>query len=72
MATGEGPHILEWIKSNRKEKKILRLKDKAGNFASLHPLQSEISQGCKFSKAHVNTKNLKREDETWPRRECHK
>jgi hypothetical protein len=42
-----------------KEKKILRLKGKAENFASLYPLQSEISQVCKFSKAPVDAKNLK-------------
>jgi len=73
MATGEGPHTLEWIKSNRKEEtKILWLKGKTENFINLHPLQLEISQGCKFSKAHVDTKNLKREDETWPGIECHK
>jgi hypothetical protein len=40
VATGEGPHTLEWIKSNGEEEtKILWLKGKAGNFISLHPLQ---------------------------------
>jgi len=34
------------------------------NFASLHPLQSEMSQVFKFSKTPVDAKNLKREDET--------
>jgi hypothetical protein len=39
MQTGEGPHISEWIKSNgENEIKILRLKGKAENFASLHIL----------------------------------
>jgi hypothetical protein len=41
-------------------------------FVSLHPLQSEISQVCKFSKAQVDAKNLKWEDETWHRWKCHK
>ena len=44
MAMREGPHISEWIKSNGKEEiKILWLKSKRKNFASLHPLQLEIS-----------------------------
>jgi len=73
MATREGPHISRWIKSNGEEEiEILRLKGKTKNFTSLHPLQLEISQVCKFSKAHVDAKNLKREDETLPRWECHK
>jgi hypothetical protein len=73
MATGEGPYTSEWIKlKGKKETKILRLKGKAKNFASLHPLQSEISQVFKSFKAHVDAKNLKWEDKTWPRWECHK
>ena len=73
MATGEGPHTLEWIKSNGEEEtKILWLKGKTENFASLYPLQLEISQVFKFSKASVDAKNLKREDKTCSRRECHK
>jgi uncharacterized protein YigE (DUF2233 family) len=44
MTIKEGPYTLEWIKSNGKEEiKILWLKGKGKNFASLHPLQSEIS-----------------------------
>ena len=73
MATGEGPHTSEWIKSNGEEEtEILRLKGKAENFTSLHPLQSEMSQVFQFFKAPMDAKNLKREDETWPRQECHK
>jgi hypothetical protein len=73
MAIEESPYTLEWIKSNEKEKtEILWLKSKAENFVSLHPLQLEISQVCKFHKAHMDTNNLKWEDETWPGRECHK
>jgi len=73
IAIEEGPHTSEWIKSNREEEiEILRLKGKVKNFPSLHLLQSEILQGCKFSKAPVDAKNLKWEDETWPRQECHK
>jgi hypothetical protein len=73
VATREDPHTSKWIKSNGEEKtKILRLKGKAENFASLYPLQSEISQVCKFSKAYVDAKNLKWEEEIWPRREWHK
>jgi hypothetical protein len=73
VATGEGPYTSKWIKLNGEEEaEILRLKGKVRNFTSLHPLQSEISQVCKFPKAYVDTKNLKREDETWPRWECHK
>jgi hypothetical protein len=53
------------IKSNReKQKKTLQLKGKVENFASLHPLQLEILQVCKFSKALIDVKNLKREDKT--------
>jgi len=66
-------HTLEWIKSNGEEEtEIFWLKGKAENFTSLHPLQSEMSQVFKFPKAHMDAKNLKREDETCPRRECHK
>jgi len=66
MATWEGPHTLEWIKSNGEEEaKILWLKGKTKKIVSLHPLQSEISQVCKFSKALMNAKNIKQEDETW-------
>ena len=73
MATWEGPHSSEWIKSKgKKETEILRLKVKAENFANLHPLLSEMSQVFKFPKAPVDAKNIKREDEIWPRRECHK
>jgi hypothetical protein len=43
---------------------MLQLKGKAENFASLHLLQSEMSQVFKFSKALMDTKNLKQEDET--------
>ena len=65
MAIWEGPHTSEWIKSNGEEEaKILRLKGKTKNFVSLHPLQSEISQVCKFSKALIDAKNIKQEDET--------
>ena len=57
METGEGPHTSEWIKSNGEdETKILRLKGKAENFASLHPLQSEMSQVFKFPKAIQNAR----------------
>ena len=43
MATGKGPHISEWIKSNGEDEiEILQLKGKAENFASLHPLQLEM------------------------------
>jgi len=42
------------------------------NFASLHPLHSEISQVYKIFKAPVDAKNLKWENKTLPRRECHK
>ena len=53
------------MKSNGEEEtEILRLKGKAENFVSLHSLQSEMSQVFKFSKAFVDAKNLKREDET--------
>ena len=73
MAIEEGPHTSEWIKSKGEEEtEILQLKGKAENFASLHPLQSEMSQVFKFPKAPVDDKNLKWEDETWPRWECHK
>jgi len=73
VATGKGFHMSEWIKSNGEEEtKMLQLKGKAENFASLHLLQSEMSQVFKFSKALMDTKNLKQEDETWPRWECHK
>jgi len=51
------------IKWRRKSIK-LRLKGKVINFTSLHLMQLEISQVCKFPKAYVDTKNLKREDET--------
>ena len=65
MEIWEGPHTSEWIKSNGEEEaKILRLKGKIKNFVSLHPLQSEISQVCKFSKALIDAKNIKQEDET--------
>ena len=65
MAIGEGPHTLEWIKSKGEEEtKILWLKGKTENFINLHSLQSEISQVFKSSKAPVDAKNLKREDET--------
>ena len=65
MAIWEGPHTSEWIKSNGEEEaKILRLKGKKNFFISLHPLQSEISQVCKFSKALIDAKNIKQEDET--------
>ena len=65
MATGEGPYTSKQIKSNgEKETKILRLNGKAENFASLHPLQLEMSQVFKFPKAPVDAKNLKQEDET--------
>ena len=57
MAIGEGPHTSEWIKSNGEEEtEILRLKGKAKNFVSLHPLQSEMSQVFKFPKAPVDAK----------------
>jgi len=73
VAIGVGPHSLEWIKSNGEEEtKILRLISKIENFISLYPLQSEMSQVFKFFKAHVDAKNLKREDEKCPRQECHK
>jgi len=73
VATREGPYTLEWIKSNGEEEtKILRLIGKTENFASLLPLQSEMSHVFKFSKAPVDAKNLKWEDEICPRRECHK
>jgi len=73
METREGPHISRWIKSNGEEEiEILWLKGKMENFTSLHPLRSEISQVCKFSKAYMDAKNLKWEDEIWPRWECHK
>jgi hypothetical protein len=73
VVTGEGPYISEWIKLNGEEEtEILRLKGKVENFTSLHPLQSEMSQVFKFSKAPVDVKNLKREDETCPKRECYK
>jgi hypothetical protein len=45
--------------NDEEETEILRLKGKAENFTSLHPLQSEMSQVFKFSKAPVDTKNLK-------------
>ena len=68
MEIGEGPYTSEWIKSNGEEEtEILRLKGKSENFASLHPLQSEISQVFKFPKAPVDAKNLKWEDEIWPK-----
>jgi len=68
MEIGKGPYTSEWIKSNGEEEtKILRLKGKSENFASLHPLQSEISQVFKFPKALVDAKNLKWEDEIWPK-----
>jgi hypothetical protein len=55
MSIREGPHILEWIKLNGEEETIiLWLKDKVKIIASLHPRQSEISQVCKFPKAHVD------------------
>lgn len=39
MATGEGFHMSEWIKSNGEEEtEMLQLKGKAENFASLHLL----------------------------------
>ena len=73
MAIGEGIHTSEWIKSKGEEEtEIIQLKGKAENFTSLHPLQSEISQVLKFPKAPVDAKNLKQEDKTWPRWECHK
>jgi len=73
VVTGEGPHTSEWIKSiGEEEIEILRLKGKANNFVSLYPLKSEISQVCKFSKALVVAKNLKREGKTWPRWKCYK
>ena len=73
MPIGEGPHTSKWIKSNGEEEiEILRLKVKAENFANLHPLLSEMSQVFKFPKAPVDAKNIKREDEIWPRWECHK
>jgi len=50
---------------NRKEEtETLRLKGKMESFASLHPLQSEISQVFNFPKAPMDAKNLKRENET--------
>jgi len=50
---------------NRKEEtETLRLKGKMESFASLHPLQSEISQVFNFPKAPIDAKNLKRENET--------
>ena len=58
--------------NGEKQIEILWLKGKAENFASLHPLQSEISQVFKLSKASMDAKNLKQEDETWPKREYHK
>jgi len=65
VAIWEGPHTSEWIKSNGEEEaKILRLKGKKKIFVSLHPLQLEISQVCKFSKALIDAKNIKQEDET--------
>jgi len=65
VETGKDPYTSKWIKSNEEEEiKILQLKSKIENFISLHPLQSEISQVCKFSKALTNAKNLKREDKT--------
>jgi hypothetical protein len=68
VAIEEGSYTSKWIKSNGKEEtKILQLKSKTENFVSLHPLQSEISQVCKIFKALMDAKNLKREDETWPR-----
>jgi len=65
VAIEEGFHTSEWIKSKGKEEtEILRLKGKAKNFASLHPLQSEISKVFKFPKALMDAKNLKRENKT--------
>jgi len=45
--------------NDEKQIEILWLKGKAENFASLHPLQSEISQVFKLSKAPMDVKNLK-------------
>jgi hypothetical protein len=46
---------VKWKRRN----KILRLKGIMKNFASLHPLHSEISQVYKIFKAPVDAKNLK-------------
>jgi len=55
-----------------KKKKMLLLKDKAKNFASLQSLQSEISWLYKVPKTLVDAKKINKIQKHDPEWECHK